>query len=63
MTIIKLGIVADKSIPRTIGHITLNKKLLRKRSAGNPHAAFEAAGAGNVNHGSRTEVYLAKAVG
>ena len=33
---------------RPISHINFNKKLSRKRSAGNPHAAFEAAGIGNV---------------
>lgn len=31
----------------TIVHINLNKKLTRKRSAANPQAAFEEAGAGN----------------
>ena len=30
-----------------IGLIKLNAKLLRKRNAGNPHVAFEAAGDGN----------------
>jgi hypothetical protein len=31
-----------------IGHINLDKKQIGKRSAGNPHAAFDVAGAGNV---------------
>ncbi|CAL7962670.1 hypothetical protein GAMM_40009 [Gammaproteobacteria bacterium] len=30
-----------------IGHISFDKKLLGERSAGNPHATFDAAGAGN----------------
>jgi len=31
-----------------IGHINLGMKHIGKRSVGNPHAAFEEAGAGNV---------------
>ena len=31
-----------------LGHISLGKKTTGKRSAGKPHAAFDAAGAGNV---------------
>lgn len=34
-----------------IGPINLDEKLSGKRSAGNPHAAFEVAGAGNVTKG------------
>lgn len=32
---------------QTIGYINFNEKLTRKRTAANPHGAFEAAGAGN----------------
>lgn len=38
-----------------IGPINLGEKLSGKRSAGNPHAAFDVAGAGNVSQGSRIE--------
>jgi transposase len=38
-----------------IGPINLDEKLSGKRSAGNPHAAFEVAGVGNVSQGSRIE--------
>ena len=31
-----------------VGHLTLDMKRTRKRSAGKPHAAFDVAGAGNV---------------
>ena len=34
-----------------IGPINLDEKLSGKRSAGNPHAAFDVAGAGNVTKG------------
>ena len=37
-----------KSTSSAIGFITFDEKFLGKRSAGNPHAAFEVAGAGNV---------------
>ena len=37
-----------ESAPSTIGPITLDTKRAGKRSAGNPHAAFDEAGAGNV---------------
>ena len=37
-----------KSVPRTIGLITLYEKQTGERSAGKPHAAFDVAGAGNV---------------
>ena len=37
-----------KSAPSLIGPITLDVKRAGKRSAGNPHAAFDVAGAGNV---------------
>ena len=47
LTIIELYTIKDESYTNTIGHINLNKKLLRKRSAGNPHAAFDEAGDGN----------------
>ena len=39
--------MANESNSNTIGYINLNKKLTRKRSAVNPQAAFEEAGAGN----------------
>ena len=31
-----------------IGHISFDLKVLGERSAGNPHATFDVAGAGNV---------------
>ncbi len=37
-----------KSTSSAIGLIILDEKFLGKRSAGNPHAAFEVAGIGNV---------------
>ena len=37
-----------ESAPSLIGPITLDVKRAGKRSAGNPHAAFDVAGAGNV---------------
>jgi hypothetical protein len=37
-----------ESAASPIGQISFWKKLTRKRSAGNPHAAFDVAGAGNV---------------
>src|ERR1019366_6316842 len=37
-----------ESRPSTIGPITLEVKQTGERSAGNPHAAFDVAGAGNV---------------
>ena len=37
-----------KSAASPIGQISFWEKLTRKRSAGNPHAAFDVAGAGNV---------------
>lgn len=39
--------MANESNSNTIGSINLNKKLTRKRTAANPHGAFEVAGAGN----------------
>src|ERR1700692_458715 len=43
------GSVANaESRPSTIGPITLEVKQTGERSAGNPHAAFDVAGAGNV---------------
>lgn len=41
----------DESLLNTIGHINFGEKILGKRSAGNPHAAFDVAGAGNVTKG------------
>ena len=41
-----------ESAPDRIGHITLDVKQTGKRSAGNPHAAFEEAGTGNVTRGA-----------
>jgi hypothetical protein len=40
-----------------IGPITLGMKQAGKRSAGKPHAAFDAAGAGNVTMVCRTAVH------
>jgi len=37
-----------ESAPNRIGPITLGVKRAGKRRAGNPHAAFDVAGAGNV---------------
>src|ERR1019366_911216 len=37
-----------ESAPSLIGPITLDAKHAGKRSAGNPHAPFDVAGAGNV---------------
>ncbi len=37
-----------KSTSSAIGFITFDEKFPGKRSAGNPHAAFEVAGVGNV---------------
>ena len=37
-----------QSASSAIGLIILDEKFLGKRSAGNPHAAFEVAGVGNV---------------
>jgi len=37
-----------KNAASQIGQISFWGKLSRKRSAGNPHAAFDVAGAGNV---------------
>jgi hypothetical protein len=41
-------VVYAESCPSTIGPITLEVKQTGERSAGNPHAAFDVAGAGNV---------------
>jgi hypothetical protein len=40
-------VVNPESTPNTIGRITLDAKRAGKRSAGNPHAAFDEAGTGN----------------
>jgi hypothetical protein len=42
----------SESLSGAIGPINLDEKLLGKRSAGNPHAAFGEAGAGNVTKGA-----------
>ena len=42
----------SESAPDANGHITLDAKQAGKRSAGNPHAAFDEAGAGNVIMGA-----------
>lgn len=39
---------ADESVSGRIGLITLDEKQTGKRNAGNPHVAFDVAGAGNV---------------
>src|SRR3979490_52661 len=41
------SVVYAESCPSTIGPITLEVKQTGERSAGNPHAAFDVAGAGN----------------
>jgi hypothetical protein len=41
----------SESLSSTIGPINRDEKLSGKRSAGNPHAAFDEAGAGNVTKG------------
>lgn len=48
----KLNITINESLSSTIGLINLSVKLSGKRSAGNPHAAFDEAGAGNVTRGA-----------
>jgi hypothetical protein len=42
------SMVHAESRPSTIGPITLEVKQTGERSAGNPHAAFDVAGTGNV---------------
>src|SRR6516164_4801251 len=42
------SVVNAERRPSTIGPITLEVKQTGERSAGNPHAAFDVAGAGNV---------------
>src|SRR5580704_4006483 len=42
------SVVNAESRPSTIGPITLEVKQTGERSAGNPHAAFDVAGAGNA---------------
>ncbi len=42
------NLLTPKSTSSAIGLITLDEKFPGKRSAGNPHAAFDAAGVGNV---------------
>jgi hypothetical protein len=44
----KSGITKSESAAIPIGHINLDKKLIGKRSAGNPQAAFDEEGAGNM---------------
>lgn len=39
-----------------ISRINLDMKLLRERSAGNPHATFDVAGTGNRMHNIRAPV-------
>lgn len=46
----------DESSSSVIGLITLGEKCAGKRSAGNPHAALDVAGAGNVLHCSGAPV-------
>ena len=41
------SMVSRESTSSTIGHITLGMKQTGKPSAGNPHAGFDVAGAGN----------------
>src|SRR6202043_3952079 len=42
------GVGRAESRPSRIGLISLDMKHMGERSAGNPHAAFDVAGAGNV---------------
>jgi hypothetical protein len=42
------GLGRAESRPSRIGPINLDVKQMGERSAGNPHAAFDVAGAGNV---------------
>ena len=42
----------SESLSGTIGPINLDEKLSGKRSAGNLHAAFDEAGAGDVTNGA-----------
>ena len=42
------GVGRAESRPSRIGLISLDMKQMGERSAGNPHAAFDVAGAGNV---------------
>ena len=53
-------ILLTESVSSTISHISLDKKLLGERSAGNPHAAFDVAGAGNgrLSYRARSRPYL-----
>ena len=44
----KSGITKGESAAIPIGFINLDKKLIGKRSAGNPQAAFDEEGAGNT---------------
>jgi len=44
----KYDTTVKESFLQSIGHINFNIKLSRERSAANLHAAFEAAGTGNV---------------
>ena len=41
----------SESVTSTISHINFDMKVLGERSAGNPHATFEVAGAGNGKDG------------
>ena len=56
----RLNQVDVESGPSAIGPITLGEKCAGKRSAGNPHAAFDVAGAGNGATASRTEAWFSK---
>ena len=42
------GVGRAESCPSRIGLISLDMKQMGERSAGNPHAAFDVEGAGNV---------------
>ena len=48
-----LNIMKVESMSRAIGHINLWEKLTGKRSAGNPHAAFDEAGTGDGHKPTR----------
>ena len=58
--IIEPSIIRLESATSQIGLISLQRKLTGKRSAGNPHAAFDEAGAGNglTEYRARPRPYL-----
>lgn len=53
-------ILLTESVSSTIGQVSFDTKVLGERSAGNPHAAFDVAGAGNgrLSYRARSRPYL-----